>query len=88
MRLIDADALLKTIFEHCRSEKEIINHFWYDENIIGIIANAPTIESSQSKWVISEIQCPKCLEYFNVDCYSREELNKCPNCGAEMKIEN
>lgn len=44
MRLIDADALIKAIFEHCRSEKECLNHFWYDENIIALIDNAPTVE--------------------------------------------
>ena len=36
------------------------------------------------KWVISEIRCPKCLEYFDPDYYSKEELNKCPSCGAKM----
>ena len=36
------------------------------------------------KWVILEIQCPNCLEYFQTDCYSMEELQECPNCGAEM----
>lgn len=37
------------------------------------------------KWSVSEIQCPNCLEYFQTDCYSKEELNKCPICGAEMR---
>lgn len=37
------------------------------------------------KWVISEIQCPNCFGYFQTDCYSTEELNKCPVCGADMK---
>lgn len=37
------------------------------------------------KWAISEIRCPNCLEYFQTDCYSTEELKKCPNCGAKMK---
>lgn len=40
------------------------------------------------KWVISEIQCPNCLEYFSTDCYSTEELNKCPNCGARMEVQD
>lgn len=39
------------------------------------------------KWIISEIQCPECLEYFQTDCYSTEELKKCPNCGAKMEEE-
>ncbi len=37
------------------------------------------------KWVITEVQCPECMDWFNTDCYSMEELNKCPNCGAKMK---
>lgn len=37
------------------------------------------------KWVISEIQCPNCLEYFQTDCYSTEELKKCPTCSADMR---
>ena len=36
-------------------------------------------------WIISEIRCPECLEYFDTDCYTTEELNACPNCGARMK---
>lgn len=37
------------------------------------------------KWIIAEIQCPNCFEYFETDCYSTEELNKCPNCGSIMR---
>ncbi len=40
------------------------------------------------KWIIAEIQCPNCFEYFETDCYSTEELNKCPNCGADMRKPN
>ena len=59
-------------------------------SIIGLIDNAPTINPERpqgewGKWNVYEIRCPECLEYFNTDCYSKEELNKCPNCGAEMK---
>lgn len=42
--LISREALKKAIFEHCRSEEEILNHFWYDENLIAIIDNAPTVD--------------------------------------------
>lgn len=41
----------------------------------------------QSKWIITEIRCPNCLEYFQTDCYSSEELKKCPCCGADMRGE-
>ena len=41
-------------------------------------------QAEWGKWVISEIRCPNCLEYFQTDCYSMGELDKCPNCGAKM----
>lgn len=37
------------------------------------------------KWIISEIQCPNCFEHFPTDCYSTEELNKCPLCGEILR---
>lgn len=43
MKTIDADALKEAITNHCRSEAENLNHFWYDENIIKLIDNAPTV---------------------------------------------
>ena len=43
------------------------------------------VRGEWGKWVISEIQCPNCFEYFETDCYSTEELKKCPNCGADMR---
>lgn len=55
--------------------------------IDAIYENAPAVEqpiNEWGKWVISEIKCPNCLEYFQTDCYSMEELKKCPNCGADM----
>lgn len=45
----------------------------------------PRPQDKWGKWVISEIQCPICLEYFQTDCYSTEELEKCPSCGADLR---
>ena len=59
MRIIDADALINAIFDHCRSESEIKNHFFYDENIIAIIFNAPTVELDES--VIQEVLNKRCM---------------------------
>lgn len=42
-------------------------------------------QGERGKWIISEIRCPNCLEYFQTECYSTEELKKCPNCGADMR---
>lgn len=41
--LISREALKKAILGHCRSEIEAINHFWYDDTIISLIDNAPTV---------------------------------------------
>ena len=51
--LISRSALIKAICEQCRSEKECINHFWYDENIISLITNAPAVKP-----------CDNCDLYF------------------------
>ena len=45
----------------------------------------PRPQDKWGKWVISEIQCPICLEFFQTDCYSTEELKKCPSCGAVLR---
>lgn len=42
--LISREALKKAIFEHCRSEEENFYHFWFDENLIALIDNAPTVD--------------------------------------------
>ena len=47
--LISRSALKEAITEHCRSEAENLNHFWYDENIIKLIDNAPTVSESEDK---------------------------------------
>lgn len=54
-----------------------------NEYLIELLGNRP--KGELGKWVISEIRCPNCLEYFQTDCYSTEELKKCPNCGADMR---
>ena len=68
--LISREALIKALLNRCRSEVECLNHFWYDENIIALIDNAPTVERPQVEW-----KCPECGEWLFV----------CPNCGADMR---
>lgn len=53
--------------------------------IIEELKNRVRPQGKGGKWIISEIRCPDCLEYFQTDCYSIEELKKCPNCGADMR---
>jgi rubrerythrin len=66
--------------------KDIYQEGHYDGHLEGYTKaiNEERPQGEWGKWIVSEIQCPKCLEYFDTDCYSKEELNKCPNCGAKM----
>ena len=52
------------------------------------VENLPSVSPQQKvgRWVISEVRCPDCLEYFDADNYSFEKLNICPNCGAKMEV--
>ena len=52
-----------------------------------VLASIERPQGEWGKWNVYEIRCPECLEYFNTDCYSKEELNKCPNCGADLRPE-
>lgn len=86
MRLIDADLLRKNMEFICMGIMAGTEPY---NAPLTEIDNAPTVagrpQGEWGKWVISEVQCPNCLEYFPTDCYSIGELDKCPNCGAQMK---
>ena len=56
-----------------------------NEYLIALHGKTERPQGEWGNWVISEIRCPNCLEYFDTDCYSTAELRKCPNCGAKMK---
>ena len=80
--------------KNCRDTMEMIKrHYIFVEKGVQdnpndlMIGRVPTVEPQNNwgRWVISEIRCPNCLEYFDTDCYSTGELNKCPSCGAKMK---
>lgn len=64
-----------------------LNHTVTEEDIQAYIDATPTVtvdERPHGKWIISEIRCPFCLEYFQLDCYATGELKECPICGAKM----
>ena len=49
MRYIDADAFKKALFEHCSSKEENLHHFWFDENLIVLIDNVPTVDITEEQ---------------------------------------
>ena len=100
MRLIDADELKKcaipceihngALTDLCVPLYQIDNAptvIWCSETPEGLplmdLRERP--QGEWGKWIIAEVQCPKCFEYFETDCYSVGELNKCPSCGAQME---
>lgn len=88
MRLIDADALYYKVKCECNPYGKPSIDFESGKKVLNWIEQARTVERPHGewgKWVISEVRCPECLEYFDADCYSKEEMDKCPNCGADMR---
>lgn len=66
------------------------NNLNVDANsIVGAIKNGIPYKKRSTdrwgKWVIIEIQCPNCLEFFLTDCYSEEELRDCPFCHSKLR---
>ena len=56
----------------------------YKQAIIDGKTNFSSMQNKWGNWIISEIRCPNCLEYFDTDCYSMGELKKCPVCDAKL----
>lgn len=75
--MISRSALLNAISEHCRSEEENLNRFWYDENIVALIGNAPTVCGNNPKGnLISREVLTKELWKRLVACIDWEEKAK------------
>lgn len=62
--LISREALKKAITEHCRNETECLNHFWYDENIIALIDNAPTVADHSRELVQKSLELGRNVGFF------------------------
>ena len=92
MRLIDADELSKTIKETCLLAKP-----WDYVLIEQTIADAPTIEErKKGKWIETDdgwdgtyFVCSNCgCPWTLIDGDPRDnDMNYCPNCGADMRGE-
>ena len=87
MKLIDADALIKTINEEKIKFNADVNY---------TILNAPTIDAEpirHGKWTITEcfdvkdMTCSSCGWLYEYHAGMEEEWNYCPNCGARMEME-
>jgi hypothetical protein len=103
MRLIDADALLKSMFSYyaCVNENtckrnyngETIMTYEVAELIEDCIENAPTIDAVpvvRGEWknVYKSGYKPNPDNVCSeCDCWSHRRSNFCPNCGAKMEVE-
>lgn len=99
MRLIDADALKKTILGHCRSEIEAINHFWYDDTIITLIDTAPAVTDRTEEVLSLQNTIAKLVEGIAENARPQGEWIRkvddvgfishiCSECGAEIEVED
>lgn len=87
MRLVDADALLRTIESIERGNAELIEFYLETKVLLG---NAPTIDAEpvrHGRWVKrgSRWQCTHCKVLMDIDGTPEENLlNYCTYCGTKM----
>ena len=93
MRLIDADALIKTLETQDYSNAPNTLEGWTPQDMTNAeifdINNAPTVDFVKhghwkvERW-INTIFCSECGNSWNVMDNDTETFNYCPNCGAKM----
>ena len=93
MRLIDADDLVKKIYERTYEEDTI----FLDELVDGIIGNMETVEAKpHGKWIentevtipetaLKAYMCSRCRTITKLNPYIKSYF--CPWCGADMREE-
>ena len=91
MRLIDAEAFLKTEIDRCGSAPLVGTCTSDNEYLSDRLKKAPTIEAKpvvHGRWEEASdgdgIVCPFCRTDFCTIIYDTEYFNYCPNCGAKM----
>ena len=91
MRLIDAEAFLKTEIDRCGSAPLVGTCTSDNEYLSDRLKKAPTIEATpvvHGRWEEASdgdgIVCPFCRTDFCTIIYDTEYFNYCPNCGAKM----
>ena len=91
MRLIDAEAFLKTEIDRCGSAPLVGTCTSDNEYLSYRLKKAPTIEAKpvvHGRWEEASdgdgIVCPFCRTDFCTIIYDTKYFNYCPNCGAKM----
>ena len=91
MRLIDAEAFLKTEIDRCGSAPLVGTCTSDNEYLSDRLKKAPTIEAKpvvHGRWEEASdgdgIVCPFCRTDFCTIIYDTEYFNYCPNCGTKM----
>ena len=91
MRLIDAEAFLKTEIDRCGSAPLVGTCTSDNEYLSDRLKKAPTIEAKpvvHGRWEEASdgdgIVCPFCRTDFCTIIYDTEYFNYCPSCGAKM----
>ena len=73
------------------TKQEIINYM-YDNHVQGdfkIEEMAEDLSQKTGKWIDSGygVECSLCGEWYPHASIARNQLNFCPNCGADMRSE-
>ena len=95
MRLIDAEAFLKTEIDRCGSAPLVGTCTSDNEYLSDRLKKAPTIEAKpvvHGRWIGKPIcgndncRCSECGSWHNIHANLRGEVMQkyCPNCGAKM----
>ena len=97
MRLIDAEAFLKTEIDRCGSAPLVGTRTSNNEYLSERLKKAPTIEAKpvvHAHWVTEQeaeeinrydlTYCCSACGHCDWDCTESEGFEYCPNCGAKM----
>lgn len=91
MRLIDAEAFLKTEIDRCGSNPLVGTCTSDNEYLSERLKKAPTIEVKpvvHAHWTNGDPLCPVCkknkFEGLDADIWADWKPLYCPNCGAKM----
>ncbi len=68
------------VYEHAKNMSEDSN-----DEYTAMRAIADGERPHYGKWIVSEVRCPYCLEYFDTDAYNEGDLEICPCCGQDME---